>query len=164
MPRRILVGLDHSDEAAAGVRRGVAMAKAHRAELTLVHVAVPPPAWIGVGLLAMPVVEDVEGIGCQLVRRTLDELPDDVAVRWHLVTGPDACGALSRVRCVKRALRCAMERGDHDLLVLGTGMRPGRIARAMIRELPDRVVVVPYAAPAGTPAGSGAMVPSVSLK
>ena len=153
-PRRILVGLEHSEEAAAGLRRGVAMATAGRAELTLVHVVVPPPAWAGVGMLAMPLVEDVEAMGCELMHRVVEELPDDLAVRWHLVTGPEACAGISRARCVRRALRCVLERGDHDVLVLGTGVRPGRIASALSRELPDRVVTVPYSAPADVVSGA----------
>lgn len=163
-PRRILVGLEHSEEAAAGVRRAAAMAKAERSELTLVHVAVPPPAWAGVGMLAMPLVEDVEAMGCELVRRTLDELPDDIAVRWHLVSGPEACGGISRARCVRRALRCVLERGGHDVLVLGTGVRPGRIAGPLARALPDCVIAVPYAAPEGVAAGSAPQARSVLAK
>lgn len=153
-PRRILVGLEHSEEAGAGVRRAVAMARAGNAELTLVHVAVPPPAWAGVGMLALPLVEDVETMGCDLVRRTVEELPDDIAVRWHLVSGPEACGGISRARCVRRALRCALERGGHDVLVLGTGVRPGRIAGPLARELGERVIAVPYAVPAGVAGGA----------
>lgn len=112
MSRRILVGLDHSEEALAGLRRAVGLAKANRSQLTLVHVAVPPPAWVGVGLLAMPMVDDVVTTGCELVRRAVEELPDELCVRWHLISGPDASTGLSRVRCVRRALTCAMERGS----------------------------------------------------
>lgn len=165
MSRRILVGLDHSAEAVHGLRRAVGLAKADRAQLTLVHVAVPPPAWAGVGMLAMPMIDDVESSGCELVRRAVAELPDELCVRWHLISGADACSGLSRVRCVRRALLCAMERGDHDLLVLGTGPRPGRIASRLLRELgPERVVTAPYV-PAAEPvvlAGSPTMVASVS--
>jgi nucleotide-binding universal stress UspA family protein len=168
MSRRILVGLDHSEEALAGLRRAVGLAKANRSQLTLVHVAVPPPAWVGVGLLAMPMVDDVVTTGCELVRRAVEELPDELCLRWHLISGPDASTGLSRVRCVRRALTCAMERGDHDLLVLGTGSKPGRVASGMLRALgPERVVTAPYA-PAAEPvvlAGSSAgMVPSVASR
>jgi nucleotide-binding universal stress UspA family protein len=151
MSRRILVGLDHSDEAAAGLRRAVGLAKAHRSQLTLVHVAVPPPAWVGVGLLAMPMIDDVVTTGCELVRRAVEELPDELCVRWHLISGPDASCGLSRVRCVRRALASAVERGDHDLLVLGTGTRPGRVAAGLQRMLgAERVVTAPYV-PAAEP-------------
>jgi nucleotide-binding universal stress UspA family protein len=144
MPRRILVGFDHSEEAAAGLRRGVALARADRAELTLVHVAVPPPSWVGVGMLAMPLVEDVVVSGCQLMREALDDLPDDLAVRWFVISGSEASAGLSRPRCVRRALTCAMTKGGHDVLVLGTGTKPGRVARAMVRTLPDRVITAAY--------------------
>lgn len=156
MSRRILVGLDHSEEAAAGLRRAVGLAKAHRSQLTLVHVAVPPPAWVGVGLLAMPMVDDVVTTGCALVRRAVEELPDELCVRWHLISGADASGGFSRVRCVRRALARLMERGDHDLLVLGTGTRPGRVSCGLVRQLGgDRVVTAPYA-PADEPIVLGA--------
>jgi len=165
MSRRILVGLDHSEEALAGLRRAVGLAKVHRSQLTLVHVAVPPPAWVGVGLLAMPMVDDVVSTGCDLVRRAVEELPDELCVRWHLISGPEASGGLSRVRCVRRALACAMQRGDHDLLVLGTGTKPGRVSAGLLRLLgDDRVVTAPYE-PAAEPvvlSGSPAMVASVS--
>jgi nucleotide-binding universal stress UspA family protein len=153
MPRRILVGFDHSEEAAAGLRRGVALARADRAELTLVHVAVPPPSWVGVGMLAMPLIEDVVASGCLLMREALDDLPEDLAVRWFVISGSEASTGLSRPRCVRRALMCAMTKGDHDVLVLGTGAKPGRVVRAMTRALPDRVVTVthrPSAAGAGS--------------
>ena len=165
MSRRILVGLDHSEEALAGLRRAVGLAKVHRSQLTLVHVAVPPPAWVGVGLLATPMVDDVVGSGCDLVRRAVAELPDDLCVRWHLISGAEASSGLSRVRCVRRALACAMERGDHDLLVLGTGTKPGRVSSGLLRLLgDDRVVTAPYE-PAAEPvvlSGSPTMVASVS--
>ena len=164
MSRRILVGLDHSDEALAGLRRAVGLAKVHRSELTIVHVAVPPPAWVGVGLLAMPMIDDVVSTGCDLVRQAVEELPDELCVRWHLISGSDASNGLSRVRCVRRALACAMDRGDHDLLVLGTGTKPGRVSSGLLRLLgPDRVVTAPYE-PAAEPvvlSSPPAMVPSV---
>jgi nucleotide-binding universal stress UspA family protein len=165
MPRRILVGFDHSEEAAAGLRRGVALACADRAELTLVHVAVPPPSWVGVGMLAMPVIEDVVASGCRLMREALDELPDDLAVRWFVISGNEASAGLSRPRCVRRALTCAMTKGDHDVLVLGTGTRPGRIARALLRTLPDRVVTAAYRPPAvgaGSPSKRTAVLGEVA--
>ncbi len=165
MSRRILVGLDHSQEAAAGLRRAVGLAKANRAQLTIVHVAVPPPAWVGVGLLAMPMIDDVVTSGCRLVRAAVEELPDELCVRWHLISGPEAATGLSRVRCVRRALTGALERGDHDLLVLGTGTRPGRVASGLMRSLgSERVVTAPYV-PALEPiavTGTTTMVPSVS--
>jgi nucleotide-binding universal stress UspA family protein len=144
MPRRILVGFDHSQEAAAGLRRAVAMARDERAELTLVHVAVPPPSWVGVGMLAMPAIEDVVASGCQLMREALDALPDDLAVRWFVISGSEASGGLSRPRCVRRALACAMNRGCHDMLVLGTGVRPGRVTRGLMRQLPDQVIAATW--------------------
>jgi nucleotide-binding universal stress UspA family protein len=165
MSRRILVGLDHSEDALVGLRRAVGLAKAQRSQLTTVHVAVPPPAWVGVGLLAMPMVDDVVSTGCELVRRAVEELPDELCVRWHLISGPDASCGLSRVRCVRRALACAMDRGEHDLLVLGTGTKPGRVASGLLRQLgEERVVTAPYA-PADEPvvlSGAPTMVPSVS--
>lgn len=144
MARRILVGYDHSDEAEAGLWRAAALAASHRAELTVVHVAVPPPAWIGVGLMAMPVFHDAVSAGEALVRRAVDELPHDLAVRWFLVTGPEAGCATSRVRCVRKALLQALDDGDHDLLVLGTGLEPGRVACGLLRRCPDRIVTAPF--------------------
>ena len=112
------------------------------------HVAVPPPTWVGVGLLAMPLLDDVVAMGEALVRRAVDDLPPDIGVRWRLITGPEASAGLCRHRCVRTALRRALEDGDHDLLVLGTGVRPGRVARALLRLCPDRVLATPFADPA----------------
>jgi nucleotide-binding universal stress UspA family protein len=144
MPRRILVGYDHTDEAAAGLRRAAGLARAERAELTVVHVAVPPPSWVGVGLLALPLIDDVVSSGDLLVRRAVAELPDDLAVRWHLITGSEASTGLCRHRCVRRALHRALDQGGHDLIVLGTGTTPGRVARALLRRCPQRVMTAPY--------------------
>jgi nucleotide-binding universal stress UspA family protein len=152
MSHRMLVAVDHSDESLAGLRHAVVLARADRAELTLVHVAVPAPCWGGVGMLAMPVADDVEACACRLLHEALAELPDDLAVRWFVVGGPEACAGLSRVRCVRRALTTAMQRGHHDLLVMGTGVRPGRVARGMVRQLGDRVLLASHGLQPATPA------------
>jgi nucleotide-binding universal stress UspA family protein len=166
MSRRILVGYDHTEEAEAGLRRAVGLARTERAELTVVHVAVPPPSWVGVGLLALPLIDDVVSSGDLLVRRAVDELPDDLAVRWHLITGADASAGLCRHRCVRRALHRALEHGDHDLIVLGTGTKPGRVARAFLRMCPDLVVTAPYAPQVAVGGASGSrsvpVLPSLS--
>lgn len=164
MSRRILVGYDHSDEAAAGLRRAAALAASDRAELTVVHVAVAPPTWVGVGLMALPLVDDVIAAGETLVRRAVAELPDDISVRWHLVSGPDACAALGRHRCIRRALQGVLDDGGHDLLVVGTGLQPGRIARVLLRRCPERVLTAPFAEqPAGGWSAS-AIRPATSAK
>jgi nucleotide-binding universal stress UspA family protein len=163
LPRRILVGYDHTEEAAAGLRRAAALAQTERAQLTVVHVTVPPPAWIGVGMLALPVFDDVATTGETLLHAAIDELPDDLCLRWHLVSGGEASTSLCRHRCVRRALGHELEAGDHDLIVLGTGLRPGRVARWLLRRVGDRVLTAPFAQAA---AGSNApqMLPSISLK
>jgi hypothetical protein len=104
-------------------------------------------------MLAMPVVEDVVLSGCQLMREALAELPDDLAVRWFVISGSEASAGLSRPRCVRRALTCAMTKGDHDVLVLGTGAKPGRVARAMTRAMPDRVITAAHRPSAARPGG-----------
>ncbi|HEY8583281.1 MAG TPA: universal stress protein [Capillimicrobium sp.] len=149
--RSILVGYDHSDEAGAGLRRAAALAVTHRAQLTVVHVAVPPPTWVSVGLMAMPLLEDEVCCGEALVRDAVARLPRELAVRWHLISGPDACAGMGRARCVRRALLRALDAGGHDLLVVGTGLRPGRVARGLARRCPDRLLVAPYADPAHAP-------------
>jgi nucleotide-binding universal stress UspA family protein len=164
VPRRILVGYDHTDEAAAGLRRAAALAQTERAELTVVHVAVPPPAWVGVGMLAVPICDDVEGAGMLLVRRAIAELPRDLALRWYLVSGAEASASLGRHRCVRRALQHALEDGDHDLLVLGTGLKPGRVARWLLRHAGQRVVTAPFAEVGAGARAPKKMLPSVSLK
>jgi nucleotide-binding universal stress UspA family protein len=164
VPRRILVGYDHTAEAAAGLRRAVALAQTERAELTVVHVAVPPPAWVGVGMLALPVFDDVVATGTVLVREAIADLPDDIALRWHLLSGPETSASLCRHRCVRRALRRALEAGDHDLIVLGTGLQPGRIARWLLRHHGEgRVLTAPFAQ-AAPGVGAPQLLPSVSLK
>jgi nucleotide-binding universal stress UspA family protein len=167
MSGRILVGYDHTEEAAAGLRRAVALAQSERAELTVVHVAVPPPAWVGVGMLALPVFDDVVDTGAQLVLRAIDGLPDDLALRWHLVSGPEASSSIRRHRCVRHALGQALEDGDHDLLVLGTGLTPGRVAAWLARRMPERVVTARFSPGPGQASGGSSapkMLPSVSLK
>jgi len=164
MPRRILVGYEHTEEAAAGLRRAVGLARSERAELTVVHVAVPPPSWVGVGMLALPLVDDVVADGDRLVREAVAELPDDLAVRWHLITGAEASTGLCRHRCVRRALRRTLDDGDHDLIVLGTGTTPGRVARALLRMCPERVITAPYAPSVPVGGAPTTMLPTVSLK
>lgn len=143
IPQRILVGVDGSAKAEAGLRRATALAVAERAQLTIVHVAVAPQIWVGLGTPLFPPMDDVVKVGTALVRRAVDGVPPGVAVRWHLITGTDAaCGAY-RAQRVRRALRRALEDGGHDLLVLGTGIAPGRVARVLLRQCPGRVLAVP---------------------
>ncbi|HEU4658947.1 MAG TPA: universal stress protein [Capillimicrobium sp.] len=164
MARRILVGYDDSDEAAAGLRRAAALAASDRAQLTVVHVAVPPPTWVGIGLMALPLLEDVVASGEELVRRAVSELPDDLCVRWHLVTGAEATRGFGHHRCVSCALRNTLEAGGHDLLVVGTGLKPGRVARALLRRCPDRVLTAPFAEQPATAWTATAVRPSISVK
>jgi nucleotide-binding universal stress UspA family protein len=164
MAQRILVGYDHSEEASAGLRRAAALALSERAELTVVHVAVPPPVWVGTGLLAAPLADDVVAAGELLVRQAVERLPLDIAVRWHLITGREASAGVCRSQCVCRALRRALDEGGHDLLVLGTGVQPGRVARALLRVCPDRVMTMPFTPQTASGSSAPKMVPSVSLK
>jgi nucleotide-binding universal stress UspA family protein len=164
MPHRVLVGYDHSEEAAAGLRRAAALAAADRAELTIVHVAMPPPAWASVGVLPLVLADDVVSLGEALVRHAVEELPQDLAVRWRLVVGPEARGGLGRHRCVGRVLWRVLEDEGHDVIVVGTGMRPGRVTRALLRRCPDRVVTVPFSPQPEAGWSAPKMLPSVSLK
>jgi nucleotide-binding universal stress UspA family protein len=164
LPRRILVGYDHTEEAAAGLRRAAALAQTERAQLTVVHVAVPPPSWVGVGMLALPVFDDVVVSGTELVRAAVAELPADLALRWHLLSGAEASSSLCRHRCVRRALRRALQDGDHDLIVLGTGLEPGRVSRWLLRHAGERRVLTAPFAQAATGSSTPKMFPSVSLK
>ncbi|MEZ5120292.1 MAG: universal stress protein [Solirubrobacterales bacterium] len=164
MPRRILVGYEHTEEAAAGLRRAVGLARSERAELTVVHVAVPPPSWVGVGMLALPLVDDVVADGDRLVREAVAELPDDLAVRWHLVTGAGgehgavpapvrAAGAASHARRRRPRPHRAGDRDD-----------PGRVARALLRMCPQRVITAPYAPSVPVGGTPTTMLPTVSLE
>jgi nucleotide-binding universal stress UspA family protein len=131
--RRILHPSDFSSASRAAFARAVAMAKAERAELLLVHVMTPPIPLMGDGYISPKVYEDMERSMRAHGQKQIDKL-----VAKAKTAGARARGLLfegmpaDRIVRAARAYRC-------DLIVIGTHGRTG-LARVFLGSVAERVV------------------------
>lgn len=114
--REILYATDFSPQANQAYFHAVALARAHEARLTIVHVYTPPPPTIGAGIVVPP---ETGGVANEREhwRGQLEQIrPVDpaIAVRHVLLEGHPA----------DEIVRYAAESGA-DLVVLGTHGRTG---------------------------------------
>ena len=126
---RVLVAFDGSEGAWAALGRGIEVAAANRALLTIAAVAEEPRAiWMGFGAMCLPytremIRQQVEGAMRRHLAEARDEVPATVSVTTRLLHGRAA-----------RALAALAEEGRYDLVV--TGPRPGgRLGRLLRRSV-----------------------------
>lgn len=72
--RRILHPTDFSRASAAAFRRAVALARANRAQLLLVHVLLPPTPFVGNGYVSPRTYEELEAAARRGAERQLAKL------------------------------------------------------------------------------------------
>jgi nucleotide-binding universal stress UspA family protein len=122
--RRILVAFDGSLGAWAALQRGIEIAVAERALLTIAAVVEPPVLYAGLSPMVLPVSPDVLRRDAErAMLRTLgaarDEVPATVSVTTQVLHGRPA-----------KVLAALAESGGYDLVV--TGPRPsGRLRRLL---------------------------------
>ena len=103
---KILVALDGSPDARAGLHHAATLACDQRARLVVMTVVPPPRHAVAVG--APTIVTDPESAYAEELRDAVDSLPTTVSVESRLVTG----------RAAKRILELA-EECRADLIVMG---------------------------------------------
>jgi nucleotide-binding universal stress UspA family protein len=121
MYRDILVAIDDSDICARALEHAGALAAALNARLTVLSVAphVPAFAYAATGDLARLEAEAIKAAETT-VRRAVEHVPDGVGVTTVVRTGS-----------VGREIVDQVERGRHDLVVLGSRGR-GRLASGVL--------------------------------
>ena len=131
--RRILHPSDFSSAARAAFARAVAMAKAERAELLLVHVMTPVIPLMGDGYISPKIYDDMERSMRAHSQKQMDKL-----VAKAKTAGARARGLLLEGTAADRIVRAARSYRA-DVIVIGTHGRTG-LARVFLGSVAARVV------------------------
>jgi nucleotide-binding universal stress UspA family protein len=131
--RRILHPSDFSRASGAAFARAVAMAKADRAQLLLVHVLAPPIAIAGEGYISPKVYEDLEASARKYGQKLLSALQAKARK-----AGVKAVTLLLDGVAHERIARAAKSK-KADLIVIGTHGRTG-LAKFFLGSVASRVV------------------------
>ena len=131
--RRILHPTDFSGASSAPFARAVALARADRAQLFLVHVLLPPMPIGGEGYVAPQVYEDLEASARKYAEKRLAALQAKARK-----AGARATALLLEGVADDQILRAARRR-KVDLIVIGTHGRTG-LARLFLGSIASRVV------------------------
>jgi nucleotide-binding universal stress UspA family protein len=126
----ILVAVDGSRHSDMALSHAIELARDGNARLTILTATPSPPgvALTGPGAAAIAAnAADIEHDFDKLLREAVERVPDDLPVTTVLASGPPAQAILSEV-----------ERGDHDLIVMGS--RGLGLARALMGSVSHRVL------------------------
>lgn len=147
--RQILAALDFSAVTRAVVEQAASLAGAYGAELTLLHVAAPDPAFIGYDV-GPQTVRDARARELRTEHRGLQDLADELRAR-----GLRAKALLVQGPAVETLLREARELGA-ETIVLGShghgrvyDVLVGSVAHGVLRQAPCPVLVVPASSAPG---------------
>ncbi len=133
--RRILHPTDFSRASGAAFARAMALAKADRAELLVVHVLTPALPMVGDGYVSPKVYEEMEASARAAGKKHLDRL-----VAKAKRAGVRARGVLLEGVPHERIVRAARAQRA-DLVVMGTHGRTG-LARFFLGSVAERVVAM----------------------
>jgi nucleotide-binding universal stress UspA family protein len=138
MFRSILVAIDGSKHAQRALEEAIDLARAQKARLTLISVALPPPVVMPGYVPVMPTPEQLKDDAEQLLDAAEKQVPDDVPVSTVVRTGSPAQAILDRIA-----------QGEHDLVVMGSRGRGsiqslllGSVSQAGVHGSPVPVLVV----------------------
>jgi nucleotide-binding universal stress UspA family protein len=132
--RRIMHATDFSPASTAALKRAMAMAKADRAQLTIVHVMTPPSlALPGDGYISPSLYEDLEASARAQAQKRLNAI-----VARARKAGVRATGLLLEGVPHERVARAARAK-KVDLLVIGTHGRTG-LAKFFLGSVAARVI------------------------
>jgi nucleotide-binding universal stress UspA family protein len=126
MFRDILVAVDGSPDAQAALRDAIDLAQSEHARMTLIT-AVPQVPATGL-LVAGAVTGDARAWAEAILRRALDQVPDDLPVSTVLTDQPTR---LALIRQIKD--------GHHDLVVMGSRGR-GAVRSALLGSVSHHVL------------------------
>jgi nucleotide-binding universal stress UspA family protein len=146
MFRDVLVVVDATEDAREALSHAIDLAQRERSRMTLITVEhrLPACAYLGAAAALPLVVPAAEAESRQILREALSHVPADVPVTTLLAAPP-----------VRGALMSQIERGGHDLVIMGarprSGGRPafGSLSRYIVRRSPVPVLVVHRASPRG---------------
>jgi nucleotide-binding universal stress UspA family protein len=131
--RRILYPTDFSRASNAAFARAIAMAKADRAQLMLVHVLAPPMPIAGEGYIPPNVYEDLEASARRYGEKRLAALQDKARK-----AGVKSSTLLLEGAAHEQIVRAAKSK-KADLIVIGTHGRTG-LAKLFLGSVASRVV------------------------
>jgi nucleotide-binding universal stress UspA family protein len=120
MFRDVLVVVDATPDAREALTHAIDLAQRERSRLTLITVErrLPACAYLGVAAALPLVIPAAEAEARALICEALSHVPGDVPVTTVLATPP-----------LRQALIAEIERGGHDLVVMGAPAR-GRVRAA----------------------------------
>lgn len=131
--RRVLHPTDFSSASGAAFKRAVAMAKADRAQLLLVHVLAPPVPIAGEGYISPKVYDDLEASARSYAQKRLGGLQAKARA-----AGVKAATLLMEGVAHELIARAARSK-KADLIVIGTHGRTG-LAKFFLGSVASRVV------------------------
>jgi nucleotide-binding universal stress UspA family protein len=146
MFRDVLVVVDATEDAREALSHAIDLAQRERSRITLITVErrLPACAYLGAAAALPLVMPAAEAEARQILREALSHVPADVPVTTLLAAPP-----------VRGALMTQIERGAHDLVIMGARPRSGRcpafwsLSHYLVRRSPVPVLVVHGASPRG---------------
>jgi nucleotide-binding universal stress UspA family protein len=129
MFRDVLVVVDTTRDAREALSQAIDLAQRERSRLTLIAVErrLPACAYLGAAAALPLVIPAAEAEAREVMCEALSQVPADVPVTTVLATPP-----------IRQALMTRINRGDHDLVVMGA--RPRRIPRSALGSLSHYLV------------------------
>jgi nucleotide-binding universal stress UspA family protein len=140
MFHNVLVAVDGSPHADQALAHAIDLAESEHAHLTLLTaVAEPPaPAYLIAGEETGNLINGAHVQAAAILRRARDQVPDDLPVTTVLAEKP-----------IRVALICQIERGHHDLVVMGSRGRGavrstllGSVSHYVLNHSPIPVLIV----------------------
>jgi nucleotide-binding universal stress UspA family protein len=160
MFRNILVSVDGSAHAQRALDEAIDIARAGNGRLTLLTAVNRPPAWAASSVAASAAAAssvDLEREAVDVMRRAVDQVPNDVPVTTLISRQPIRTALAKAVRC-----------GDFDLLVMGSrGRRAlaasllGSVSHYALNHSPIPVLIV-HADPEQAPQVEAGQEPKTS--
>ena len=122
MFRNILVAVDGSPDATEALRDAIDLAQSEHTRLTLVTAVpqIPATGLLVPGAVTDDAIADTRAWAQAILRRALDQVPDDLPVRTVLTDQP-----------IRPALIRQIKDGHHDLVVMGSRGR-GAVRSALL--------------------------------
>jgi nucleotide-binding universal stress UspA family protein len=148
MFHNILVAVDGSPDAEQALTEAIDLAEGEHASITLITAVaqLPPTAYMTAGEELGRLVEDAHAYAEAILRRGRERVPDGLTVTTVLTEQP-----------IRSALLDQIDKGEHDLVVMGSrgrgGVRAallGSVSHHVLHHSPVPVLIVHAHPPRGT--------------